>query len=191
MVIDPSLFGLSMNDLDAGIGGYSLQTLGLLALGMSLSIALSAPTKAYQPMDAVAPDSPLPKDYDIDAVAAHYERRPLTTLRRGSAVPAAAMQFGIGYLLDSATGALSRCLADAINNACVSGYLQLFHSCHICQAELAARLPRAACLLIRWSAAPSRCISHCVAPRCSLVLVGLRHWYTQTLHAAVEDCHGD
>ncbi|KAK9866008.1 hypothetical protein WJX84_009124 [Apatococcus fuscideae] len=87
-----------------GIGGYSLQTLGLLALGMSMSIAVSAPTKAYQPMDVVAPDSPLPKDYDIDAVAAHYERRPLTTLRRGTAVLAAAMQFGIGYLLDSATG---------------------------------------------------------------------------------------
>ena len=88
----------------AGIGGYSLQTLGLLALGVSISIAVSAPTSAYQPMDSVAPDSPLPKDYDIDSVAAHYERRPLTTLRRGTKVLAAAMRFGIGYLIDSATG---------------------------------------------------------------------------------------
>ena len=109
-----------MYDQDAGIGGYSLQTLGLLAVGMTLSIALSAPTKAYQPMDTVAPDSPLPKDYDIDAVAAHYERRPLTTLRRGSAVLAAAMQFGIGYLLDSATGALLCFSLHAINNAYLS-----------------------------------------------------------------------
>ncbi len=56
-------------------------------------------------MDEVAPDSPLPNDYNIESVAAHYERRPLTTLRRGTTVLAAALRFGIGYLLDSATGA--------------------------------------------------------------------------------------
>ncbi|EIE22124.1 ABC1-domain-containing protein [Coccomyxa subellipsoidea C-169] len=88
------------------MGGYSTQTVVCLALGvLALGLASSSGEGAG---DESGVDVPLPWEYDADAVAEYWARRPVAVAHRTAEVLSTAAAVGAGLLYDRLTGGLDR-----------------------------------------------------------------------------------
>lgn len=92
-----------LQDASEGVGGYSAQTVALIAVGMVAAIIASVPKKpAFDPEDVI------PAVYDITTVTDYFRARPVMVGRRTAAVLQAAGSFGISLFIDNLTGNLDK-----------------------------------------------------------------------------------
>ncbi|GIM09389.1 hypothetical protein Vretimale_13253, partial [Volvox reticuliferus] len=104
-----SLAAVYQQAQENGVGGHSLATVALVAAFTLVAVAASTPDEAYSgpetPYDAAGGDV-LTHEYDPEAVAAYFARRPLAVVRRSAQVATEAASFGAALLLDMWTGRL-------------------------------------------------------------------------------------
>ncbi|KAG2502091.1 hypothetical protein HYH03_000583 [Edaphochlamys debaryana] len=90
-----------------GVGGYSLPTLAVVGALTALAVAASTPGEDYTGPPVPLPDDRLSHDYDPEALAAYWARRPLAVVKRSAQVAAEAASFGAALLMDMWTGRLA------------------------------------------------------------------------------------
>jgi aarF domain-containing kinase len=97
---------------ETGAGGLDFGTLCLIAAGALLAVAASVPPADYEASAAASGggraggDPPLSYDYDHQAVAAYFERRPIAVAVRAGELAREAAAFGLALAGDAATGRL-------------------------------------------------------------------------------------
>ncbi|CAL8467304.1 g6841 [Coccomyxa elongata] len=87
-----------------GVGGYSSPTVACIALGVLALGLATAPKEDAE--DEPGVDTPLPWEYDADAVANYWARRPVAVAQRTAEVLSTAALVGAGLLYDRLTGGL-------------------------------------------------------------------------------------
>lgn len=98
---------------EASIGGIDFPTVCLVAAGAAAAIAASVPASDYEASAASGGggasdlDPPLSHEYDADAVAAYFARRPVAVAARAAQLAGEAGALGFALLGDMVTGRLA------------------------------------------------------------------------------------
>lgn len=115
---------------EQGMGGYDLPTLCLITAGTVAATAASAMSQeAFTAADADDVSDQLSYDYDADAVAAYFKRRPVLVAQRSVQLAMELTKFGLALLTDMwtsrlqvMTGISTRLNSSAVHASAVKGH---------------------------------------------------------------------